>query len=90
MIVGKTVLSTRPDIRRGFILSAAMYLTGVFGFEGLGGWWNERHGIGPTYAALVTVEESLEIAGLSLLIRTLVRLLSVEAGGFTLHLGTKV
>lgn len=52
--------------RRGFLLSAALYLTGALALEATGAWWVDgdlaQRDLG--YDLLVTVEESLEMIGL--------------------------
>ncbi len=56
-------------IRRTFLLAAAVYLGGVLGVELVEGYFAETHGRNNlTYAMLVTVEESLEMAGVILFV----------------------
>jgi hypothetical protein len=48
----------------GFLLAAAIYITGAAGVEAATGWWAEGHGSGSTALLLVsTVEENLEMFG---------------------------
>ena len=59
-------LSRLPkNIRRGFILSALLYLGGVLLLGGLGGWRVSSVGFhDPVYDVIVTAEESLEMLGM--------------------------
>lgn len=65
-----------PATRLGFAASAVMYLGGAVGVEMLGGAYVELYGHTPAYALLVTLEEGLEMAGVSLLIFCLIRFLA--------------
>jgi hypothetical protein len=54
------------------VLSGAVYVAGAIGGEALGGWYASHHGDhNLTYSFLVAVEEGLEIAGLTLFLRSL-------------------
>ncbi len=56
-------LDTRT--RRLFTLSALLYVGGALGMELVGGYYFDAHGgENPVYSAIVTVEETLEIAGM--------------------------
>lgn len=69
------LLRRPPWQRRALVAAAAVYLAGALGLEMLAGPWVEAHGrANLTYAMLVTVEEGLEMAGVILLIRTLLLL----------------
>lgn len=58
--------------RTAFLLSAAIYLGGAVGVEMPGGRWAELHGMeNLTYLALATIEETMEMAGVILFIRSL-------------------
>ncbi|MEQ1726917.1 MAG: hypothetical protein ABL982_00940 [Vicinamibacterales bacterium] len=51
--------------RRRFVLAAVIYLGGAIGMEMVGGWTSELHGEQSwQYSTMVTIEESLEMAGL--------------------------
>lgn len=58
------------DLRTGMLVSAFIYLSGVFLMEGIGGWYfngvPERKDL--VYYFIVTLEESLEILGLTIFI----------------------
>lgn len=65
-----SLLKLPPDLLKGMILSGAVYVGGAIGVEMIGSWYVSHAGdanIG--YAALATLEESLEMAGLILFIR---------------------
>jgi hypothetical protein len=66
------------EIRRQFILAAALYVTGAIGFELLGGYFAATMGYGSSlYQLEVTCEETLEMAGMILMIRALLRYLPI-------------
>lgn len=58
------------DLRAGMLVSAFTYLSGVFLMEGIGGWYfsgvPERKDL--VYYSIVSLEESLEILGLTIFI----------------------
>jgi hypothetical protein len=58
---------------RMMMLAAAIFVGGALGMEMVGGWYTERYGRDFTYYAIATVEEALEMAGMILLIRTLLK-----------------
>lgn len=63
-----------PRLRNGLILAGAVYLTGCIGMEMVGGAYREGNPIkDQTYWFITTVEETLEIAGLLILISVLLR-----------------
>jgi hypothetical protein len=68
--------------RLRFAVAAATYLAGAVGIEMVGGAYAEAAGRRSlTYGLLVSLEESLEMAGLILLTHTLLGLLARKAGG---------
>jgi len=75
-------------IRSLFIMSAAIFLTGSIGLEMLGGWYLERadNNRDMIYILIATVEESLEMAGLVVLVYAILSLLQAEYGGFSIHI----
>lgn len=78
--MGPKILRIRSGPRTWFILAAAAYLTGALGFEMLGGWrltaiGGEANRPELVYELLTTVEETLEMVGLILLIRGQLELL---------------
>jgi len=82
-VVGPFILGLAREVRRWFIWSAATYLTGAFGIEALGGWrlqviGGESARPELVYELLTTVEESLEMTGLILLIVALLELLRLS------------
>lgn len=65
------------SVRRRFLMAAILYLTGALGCEAIGGAYAELHGVSnPIYSVIVTVEESLEMAGVITLIEALLVYLS--------------
>lgn len=63
-----------PRLRNGLILAGAVYLMGSIGMEMVGGAYREGNPIkDPTYWFITTVEETLEISGLLILISVLLR-----------------
>jgi hypothetical protein len=78
--IGPKILAIRPGPRAWFLLAAAAYLTGALGFEMLSGWrltaiGGEANRPELIYELLTTVEETLEMVGLILLIRGQLELL---------------
>ncbi|MEZ5285771.1 MAG: hypothetical protein R2712_13380 [Vicinamibacterales bacterium] len=69
-------LARRPRTR--LAVAIIVYLLGAVGMEMLGGWWDEMYGHHRTlgWGLLVTIEETLEMAGLILLVRTLLDLMA--------------
>lgn len=62
----------REPLRRRLLISGFVYLSGAVGFEMIGGAWVERAGaMNAVYGVITTCEETLEIAGLWLLVRAL-------------------
>ncbi len=73
----------------GLIAAAALYLGGAVGIELIEGWWREGHGYRTLgFHLLVTIEESMEMAGAILLIHTLLRHLGRQYGDIQLHVET--
>lgn len=59
--------------RRRFIVAGVVYLVGAVGMELPLGWWTERAGdANTTYALIDWIEESMEIAGVSIFLLALV------------------
>jgi hypothetical protein len=59
--------------RLGFLVSAAVYITGAAGVEAASGWWAEAHGSKSTGLLLLsTLEENLEMIGTTLFIVMLI------------------
>jgi hypothetical protein len=72
-----------PSSRRRFIVAGVIYVSGAIGLEMVGGKYQELAGVtrNLVYEAIATTEESMEIAGLILLVHALVSLLRLELGG---------
>ena len=61
------IRSLPPRTRRTVIIAAVVYVTGALGVEALGGMYAETHGQrNLTYGLITTVEETLEMAGMSI------------------------
>jgi len=71
---------------RMMMLAAAIFVGGALGMEMVGGWYNERYGRDFGYYAIATLEEALEMAGMILLIRTLLKHVAVIQRGRPLAL----
>lgn len=85
LIVGlvylRFVLVLPGPIRTRFILAAVLYVGGALGVELFEGGHVSEHGIeNLTYGIFVTVEEALELAGLSVFILALLRCLEAGPG----------
>jgi hypothetical protein len=74
------VWAIRPGPRKWFFLAAVTYVTGALGFEMLGGWrltviGGEAYRPEMIYELLTTVEEGLEMVGLTMLATGVLQLL---------------
>jgi hypothetical protein len=68
-------------IRLRFVLSASLFIAGAIGFELIGGGYGDRHGFeNMTYAMIVTLEESLEMAGVIVFIHALISYIETHYG----------
>lgn len=65
------LLLLTPVTRHRMLAAAAVYLSGCLGMEMLDGAYAEMYGQNLTYSFLVTIEEGMEMAGLVMLVRTL-------------------
>ena len=61
------------ELRIALAGAASVFLLGAVGVEALGGWWDHTRGIDTWYQLLATVEENLELAGATLVLRALLR-----------------
>ena len=80
------LLDLPPKVRYTIILAAALYLGGVIGMEMISGNYYSVYGQNLIYAELTTIEETLEIAGLILLIKVLFDYLFVSSPGLEIKL----
>jgi hypothetical protein len=72
--------------RRGFLLSAVLYVMGAFGMEIISGYPASRSGVHtPLYLVLTTIEEALEMAGLVLFVYTLLVFFAHRFGSLILN-----
>ena len=68
----KFFFSLTPRFREGFFLAAFVYVSGALGMELVGGYYAEQYGLESlTYAFITTVEETLELVGILILIKYL-------------------
>lgn len=81
LAVVPTIWRLGPRFRVLFGLAATLYLSGAIGVEMLGGRYYEAHNevVDLTYRLYQTVEESLEFAGVIVLIYTLLMLIAERA-----------
>lgn len=71
------------------IASAALYLGGALGVELIEGWWREDHGYRSLgFHLLVTLEESMEMAGTIMFIHALLRHIARRYGDVQIHFET--
>ncbi len=76
-------------LRRLFLASGIVYVTGALGFEMAGGPFFEAHeagGSGIPYMVLMTIEEVLEMSGILLFIHALLRYLKAYRPAFSVRL----
>jgi hypothetical protein len=84
------LLHLPAPVRNSFLLGAALYLGGAVGVEMFGGRYAERHGFENLgYVAHVTLEEILEMVGIALFIRSLLRYAETTYGGIFLITGPR-
>jgi hypothetical protein len=70
----KFLLHLPAATRNRFLVAAVVYLSGTIGFELIGGRYAEVHGYDNwTYTLIATAEETLEMAGVILFIRALLK-----------------
>lgn len=70
-----------PPLRRRVLLALALYIGGALGLELPGGWVAESQGQeGGLFASLTILEETLELAGVLLLLHTLLACLASACG----------
>lgn len=67
-----------------FVLSGALFVGGALGFEMLGGKYSGNYGQTQTYLLIITIEETLEMAGVLLFIYSLTKYLTVRDNRFDL------
>jgi hypothetical protein len=81
-----TIYRLAPQVRFWFGVSAVTFIAGAIGLEMAGGRRFEMLGRqkDAVFALLATLEESLEMAGLIILVYALLTLLQTEYGGFSL------
>lgn len=74
-------------LRRGFFMAGFIYISGALGMELIGGFYAEQEGLANIrYALITTVEETLEIIGILLLIKYLFLYLQDRTGIHTISL----
>jgi hypothetical protein len=66
--------------RKRFLLAAAVYLSGVMGFEALAGWVDFEVGQGTAYQGLTLIEETLEIFGIVIFFAEVERTRRLQGG----------
>lgn len=83
----KFLLSLSKRIRILFILSGAIYVIGAMGMEMPGGWYSHNYGEhNLVYSLIYTLEELLEMVGISVFIYTLLTYMASEFGSVELKI----
>lgn len=86
----KFFFSLSPAFRLGFFLAGFVYISGALGMELLGGYYAEHYGLeNLPYALITTVEETLELIGILVLIKYLFLYLQDHTGLTSLSLSLK-
>jgi hypothetical protein len=80
------LLALPRRFRSPMILAGAVYVAGALGMEILDGWYVNVYGGGAVYALMAGVEEMLEMTGVILFIRCLLRRLAEQPGDFRILL----
>ncbi len=79
------------DARWQMAVAASVYVGGGIGLELVGSWLSEVVGeTSPLYLLEVVVEESMEMIGVALFIRTLATLIQVRVGSIEFQFGSRV
>lgn len=72
--LGRFLWSLERVTRRGFVVAGATYVAGAIAMEMLGGWlWSAGRMHGRAYLIETTIEETLEMLGIALFIRAILR-----------------
>lgn len=73
--------------RRGFLVAGLLYIGGALAVDFLEGWYSGLHGPkNPTFVAMLTVEETLEMAGVTVFLYTLLCHAEAELGALQIRL----
>lgn len=78
-------LSLEATLQLALFLGGAVFLTGAVGFEVISGNRQASHGTDAVYWTLATVEENLEMLGVLVVLRGLLRHLAERTAGVTLR-----
>lgn len=68
LVFARFVGRMEPPLRRALVGSAALLLAGGIVMEMVGGWWADELGINFGWMVVYTVEESLELAGATVIV----------------------
>ena len=71
--------------RRGFLVAGSVYCSGCLGMEMIDGRYASVHGMDFTCSLMVILEESLEMTGAILFLRSLLAYLADHVGSLTIH-----
>jgi hypothetical protein len=71
LLYTRFILSLPQHTRRLILAAAATYITGSLGMEMIGGQYQQQNGFDLIYAGMTTLEETLEMLGISLFIYAL-------------------
>jgi hypothetical protein len=78
-----------PVIRWQLAVAGSIYVGGALGMELIGSWLSDTVGdASPVYLVEVVIEESMELLGIALFIRTLATLVQSRVGAITFQFGT--
>lgn len=86
----KFFFALSAKFQTGFLMAAFIYIFGALGMELVGGYYAEQHGLENwTYALITSIEESLELLGILLLIKYLLKYLQENTWISTIGLRLK-
>lgn len=86
LIYLRFLLHLRPGVRELVILAAALYVGGAIGAEMFGGWVIEQRGKETlTYETVTSVEEIMELAGITIFLSVLLREIARRVGRVTVQ-----
>jgi len=85
LFYSRFLLKIPSSVRNGLIFATIIYMTGVAGFEVFTEWYEKIYGHGLVHALLTTVEDTFEMLGIILLIKTLLHHIEHEIGVLSLN-----
>lgn len=90
LLLGPWFFRLDSTVRRWLSISAVVYLAGAVGLEMVGAWyWGGHLSKDLTYGLLTGLEETIEMAGLIVLVYSLLLAIEIYAGGVLVSIGAR-